>query len=100
MQGRLAPLARVGKDLDSVGNPGFSQIPPLRHKGFQRLNILRKLAIPNFYLDGLWNIRRLGSEKFGKRGIFNFCQTVVEVSYPFAEEWLAARRGRILRWKN
>jgi hypothetical protein len=38
-------------------------------KRFQGLGILRKFVIPNFYLDGLRNIKRLGAEKFGKRGI-------------------------------
>ena len=52
--------------------PAFSQCFLCGSKRFQGLSILRKFGIPNFYLDRLRNIKRLGSEKFGKRGIFNF----------------------------
>jgi hypothetical protein len=56
---------------------------PWRLKIFQRLSILRKFGIPNFYLGGLRNIKRLGPEKFGKRGIL-ILSDGVEVSQPFA----------------
>ena len=93
MQGRPAPLTQVGKNLDSFENPSFSQNFPLRLERFQGLSILRKFGIPNFYLDGLRNIKRLGSEKIGNVEFLISVGRSSKLPILSQWEWLSAAKA-------